>query len=51
VFVFSAEGLIGSQYGSEMVEDENSRMADLLADKVKNLKSVNGFEDVFQTVL
>jgi blocked-early-in-transport protein 1 len=36
-----AEGLIGSQYGSEMVEEENSRMADVLADKVKNLKSLS----------
>jgi len=29
------------RYGSEIVEEENEKMADVLADKVKALKSVS----------
>ena len=32
---------VQQQYGSEIVEEENEKMADVLADKVKALKSVS----------
>ena len=31
------------RYGSEVVEEENEKMADVLADKVKALKSVSHY--------
>ena len=37
---YDAPGL-QQRYGSEIVEEENEKMADVLADKVKALKSVS----------
>lgn len=36
-----SDGIIGPQYGSELVEDENNAMEGMLSDKVKALKSLS----------
>jgi len=43
LFAVSGYSAAGTQqrYGSEIVEEENEKMADVLADKVKALKSVS----------
>jgi len=45
---YDAPGL-QQRYGSEIVEEENEKMADVLADKVKALKSVSYYELSFLT--
>jgi len=45
---YEAPGL-QQRYGSEIVEEENEKMADVLADKVKALKSVSYYELSFLT--